>query len=188
MQLSKPEGVQQRNRSRAHCEDIAQNAAYPGRRTLVGFNERGVIMRFHLEDHTEPIANIDRTSVFAWSLNDTRPCRRQFLQVHARAFVRAVLGPHHGKHPELRDIRLTPKNSDNFLVFIARQIMLSDEILGNRGHAGLHHDLAITATRGTHVPVVPDGSLGNIELAEVAQATEQDRRGLPLRPRRSVPS
>ena len=138
-------------------------------------------MRFHLEDHTEPLSDIDRTGIFARALYHTRPRRRQFLQMHARAFVRAMLGPHHGKHSELCDVRLTTKDSDDLVIFVARQIVLSDKVWGDRGHTGLHHNLAITATKVAHNPVVRRWLYGRVELAAVAQATEQDRRSAQIR-------
>ena len=88
-------------------------------------------MRLHLEDHAQPVADIDRPGIFARPLHDTRPGRRQLFQMHARTLVRAVLGPHHGKHAEFRHIGLTPENVDDFLVLIARQIVLRDEIFGD---------------------------------------------------------
>ena len=104
-------------------------------------------MRFHLEDHTQPVSDIDRPRVFARSLHDTRPGRRQLFQVYPRTLVGAVLGPHHREHAQFRQIGPTPKDVDDFLIFIAREVVLSDEVLGDEWHAGLYHDLAVAATK-----------------------------------------
>ena len=93
--------VQQRDRPRAHREDVADDAADAGRRALVRLDERRMVVRFDLEDRGEAVADVDRAGVLARALQHARPCRRQLLQVDARALVAAVLRPHHREDAEL---------------------------------------------------------------------------------------
>jgi hypothetical protein len=83
VQRTETQRIQQRDRSRAHREDVANDSADTGRRTLVRLDERRVIVRLDLEDGGEAIADIDRTGVFARSLQDLRPAGRQGSKVDA---------------------------------------------------------------------------------------------------------
>src|SRR6202008_1355073 len=48
---------------RAHGEDIAQDAADPGRRALIGLDVARMVVAFHLEHDGEPVADIDHAGV-----------------------------------------------------------------------------------------------------------------------------
>src|SRR5215217_6565089 len=48
--------------------------------------------------------------------------------MHARTFVGTMLGPHDGEHAQLRQIRLTPENPDDLVVFLVREIVLRNKI------------------------------------------------------------
>ena len=109
--FAEPQRVHQRNRPGAHREDVADDSADAGRRTLVRLDERRVIVRLDLEDGRQPVADVDRAGVFAWSLQHTRTLGRQLPEVDARALVAAVLGPHHREDAELGDGRLTTERS-----------------------------------------------------------------------------
>ena len=98
--------VQQRDRPRAHREDVADDAADAGRGALVRLDERRMVVRFDLEDRGQPVADVDRAGVLARPLQDARALGRQLLQVDARALVAAVLGPHHREDAELGEGRL----------------------------------------------------------------------------------
>ena len=50
-------------------------------------------------------------------LDDARAGGRQRLQVHARALVAAVLGPHHREHAELGQVRLAAEQLPDAVVF-----------------------------------------------------------------------
>src|SRR5207302_6467442 len=47
---AEPQGVQQRDRARAHREDVAEDAPDSRRRALVRLDERRVVVALHLED------------------------------------------------------------------------------------------------------------------------------------------
>ena len=106
VERSEPQRIQQRDRPRAHREDVADDAADAGGRPLVRLDERRVVVRLDLEHRRETVADVDRAGVLARSLQDTRPCRRELLEVNPRALVAAVLRPHHGKDAELGQGRL----------------------------------------------------------------------------------
>ena len=64
--------VEAGDRPRPHGEDVAQDAADPGRRALVGLDEGGVVVALHLEDAGEPVADVDDAGVLARPLDDTQ--------------------------------------------------------------------------------------------------------------------
>src|SRR5258708_28465200 len=65
IRAAEAEGVEQRDRPRAHGEHIAQDAADPGRRALVWLDKGRVIVALDLEDHRIAIADIDYPGVLA---------------------------------------------------------------------------------------------------------------------------
>src|SRR5438477_10595089 len=76
-----------------------------------------MIVRFDLEHRRETVADADGAGVLARSLQHARTFRRQFLEMDPRAFVAAVLRPHHRKDAELRLRRLAVQRSDDAIVF-----------------------------------------------------------------------
>ena len=121
VEVAESQRVEQRDRPRAHGEDVADDAADAGRRALIRLDERGVIVRLDLEDRGEPLADIDGARILAGPLQHLRPLGRQRLQVHARALVAAVLRPHHGKDAELGQVRLAAEELHDAIVFVALQ-------------------------------------------------------------------
>ena len=101
--------IQQRDRPRAHREDVADDAADAGGRALIRLDERRVVVRFDLEDGGQPVADVHGAGVLAGPLQHARALGRQRLQVHARALVAAVLGPHHREDAELGERRLAAR-------------------------------------------------------------------------------
>jgi hypothetical protein len=69
--------VQTGDRPRPHGENIAQNAADAGRRTLIGLDEGGVVMALHLEDAGLPVADVDDPGILARPLDYPRRFGRQ---------------------------------------------------------------------------------------------------------------
>ena len=115
---AEPQRVQQRDRPRAHREDVADDAADAGRRALIRLDERRMVVRLDLEDRGEAVADVDRAGVLARTLQHLRPFGRQRPQVHARALVAAVLGPHHREDAELGQVRLAAEERDDALVLV----------------------------------------------------------------------
>ena len=76
---AKAQGIEKRNRTRAHGEDITQNTANASRSPLIGFNVRRVIMAFDFKDRRPAITNINDASVFTRPLDHLRAsCRQGF--------------------------------------------------------------------------------------------------------------
>ena len=67
----------------AHREDVAEDAAHARRRALVGLDEARVVVRLHLEDGGEAVADVDDAGVLAGALDDSRALRRKALEVDA---------------------------------------------------------------------------------------------------------
>src|SRR5205823_1380469 len=68
--------IQDRDRPRPHCKDIAQNAADPGRRSLIGLDKGGVVVALDLEDDRVAVADVDDPGILARSADHARPgCR-----------------------------------------------------------------------------------------------------------------
>ena len=65
--------VQQRDRPRAHREDVADDAADAGGRALIRLDERRMVVRFDLEDRGEPVADVDGAGVLTGPLQHARP-------------------------------------------------------------------------------------------------------------------
>ena len=101
VERAEPQRVQQRDRPRAHREDVANDAADAGRRALVRLDEGRMIVRFDLEDGSQAVADVDGAGVLARALQHPLARRRQRLEMHARALVAAVLRPHHREDAEL---------------------------------------------------------------------------------------
>ena len=80
VQVAESQRVHQRDRSRAHREDVANDAAHTGRGALVRLDERWMVMGLDLEDGCETVADVDGARVLARSLQHARPLSRQLLR------------------------------------------------------------------------------------------------------------
>ena len=137
--VQRPEAqrVQQPDRPRAHGEDVADDAADAGGRALVGLDEGRMVVRFDLEDRAQTVADVHRAGVLPRSLHHPRPGRGQGLQVHARALVAAVLGPHHREQPELHEVGRARHQLADPLVFVGLEAVPIEH--GRVDEMGLRH-------------------------------------------------
>ncbi len=108
--------VQERDRPGAHREDVADDAAHPGGRTLVRLHRRRVVVRLDLEDDRQPLADVDRPGILPGADQDPLAAGRQEAEQWARVLVGAVLAPHGPEHPELHRIRLAAERRHDQLV------------------------------------------------------------------------
>ena len=69
LERAEAQRVEQRDRPRAHGEDVADDAADPGRRPLVRLHRGRVVVRLDLEDDRQAVADVDRA-------RRSRPARR----------------------------------------------------------------------------------------------------------------
>ncbi len=120
--------VERGDRPCAHGEDVAQNAANPGRRALIGLDERGMVVRLHLEHADVAIADVDHARVLARSVDDMRALGRQLAQVKARRLVRAMLVPHRRDDAEFGESRGAADQRDEARVFVGFQPMRDREL------------------------------------------------------------
>ena len=118
VERSESQRVEERDRTRTHREDVADDAADAGRRALIRLDERRVIVRLDLEDRGETVADIDCAGILSRPLQHARAGGRQRFQMHARALVAAVLRPHHRKDAELGERRLAAHDVEDPLVFL----------------------------------------------------------------------
>src|SRR5271157_5539262 len=120
------QGVHDRERTRAHGEDVAQNAANAGRGSLERLDERRMIVRLDLEGAGPSIADVNDARVLARPLHHAAAVRRESLQVHSRRLVGAVLAPHHAEDAQLGERRLAPERFQNAVVFFRRDPMVAE--------------------------------------------------------------
>jgi len=90
-QRPKPKRVEERDRPRAHRDDVADDAPDARGRALVRLDRRWMVVRFDLEDHRPPFANLDGAGVLSRPLDDAGTCRGQTAEQRPRRLVRAVL-------------------------------------------------------------------------------------------------
>ena len=130
---AKAQRVHVRHRPRAHGEYVTQDAAYASRRALIGFDIAGVVVRLHLEDRRLPVTNVDHASIFSRAANHPRGLGRQFFQMDARAFIAAMLRPHHRENAKLDQIGLAPHCIQDALIFFLGKAMVGDDLRGDLG-------------------------------------------------------
>ena len=109
--------IHQRDRTCAHREDVAQDAANTCGCTLVGLNCRGVIMRFDADGRCNSVANIDNAGIFARTNKHPRSFGGKTLEMHSRRLVGAVLGPHDREHRQLEVVGVAVEDLADVFVF-----------------------------------------------------------------------
>src|SRR5262249_273895 len=67
--FAEAERVEHGNRPRAHGENVAQDSADSGGRTLEGFHIARMIVRFDFERGDKAVANVHNASVFSRALH-----------------------------------------------------------------------------------------------------------------------
>ena len=96
----KPQRVQQRDRPRAHCEDVSHNPPHARCRPLTRLYRRRVIVRLDLHHHRKPIAYVHRARVFAARPHQqARAFARQHTQQRPGMFIPAMLAPQRPEQP-----------------------------------------------------------------------------------------
>ena len=121
-----PQRVHHRHRAGAHREDVADDAADAGGRTLVGLDVRRVVVALHLERDRVALADVDDAGVLADAgehLAGARLLRDlgELLEVHLGGLVGAVLAPHHRVHRQLGAGRPAPEDLADAGVLVGLQ-------------------------------------------------------------------
>ena len=88
--------------TRAHGEDVAEDAAHTGGRALIGLDVAGVVVALDFEGAGPAVAHVDDAGVLAGTLDDAVALGGQPLEVHAAGFVGAVLAPHYAVNAKFR--------------------------------------------------------------------------------------
>ena len=101
VERAEPQRVAERDRPRAHREDVAQDPAHAGGRALVGLDGRGVVVALDLEGHGEAVADVDHAGVLTRALQHARAVRGQPAQLETRVLVAAMLRPEQREHGQL---------------------------------------------------------------------------------------
>ena len=106
-QRTKPQRIEERDWTRAHCEDISNNAADSGGSAFIGLNRRRVIVRFDFEDGAVAGADDNRAGVFTASgCENLRTAAGKKPKQWLAVLIAAMLAPHGAKHAKLGVIRL----------------------------------------------------------------------------------
>ena len=132
---AEPQRVHHRDRAGAHREDVADDAADAGGRTLVGLDVRRVVVALDLEGDRVALADVDDAGVLADAgqhLADSRvSCGDlgELLEVHLGGLVGAVLAPHHRVHRQLRAGRPAAEDLADPGVLVALQAELGPGLL-----------------------------------------------------------
>ena len=139
----------------AHGEDVPQDAADAGGRTLVGLDEARVVVGFHLEDGGQVVADGDDAGVLARAVDDPGGLGGERAEVDSARFVGAVLGPHDAEDAELGEAGRAAHDGEDAGVFVGAEAELAGE-----GLVGFHHAWAIKAARPVNMgrPSVPPRS------------------------------
>ena len=98
--------VEQRDRPRAHRDDVAQDPADPGRGALERLDRRGVVVALDLERDRLAVAEVEHARVLARPLQHALARGRKPLQQPRRVLVAAVLRPEQREDGELEVVRL----------------------------------------------------------------------------------
>ena len=123
LQRAKADGVHHCDGPRAHGENVAQNAANAGGGALKRLNKAGMVVRFDFEGNGVIAADINDSGIFSRPLQHQLAASGQLAEMNARAFVGAMLAPHHAEDAELSVGGLAAEQRDNFLVFRPGQLM-----------------------------------------------------------------
>src|SRR5665213_1680623 len=127
------ERIHDRNRPRAHREDVPQDSANPCRSALKRLDVTRMIVRLDLERDNPTTPNPDNTGILTRPLHHVLTLCRELLQMDARAFIRKMLATHNAEEAELRVTRFASQQRDDFLILRGRELMLLHQLRCN-GH------------------------------------------------------
>jgi hypothetical protein len=169
------ERVHHRDRPGAHGEDVADDAADPGRGALVGLDVRRVVVRLDLEGDGVALADVDHAGVLADAgqhLARTVAQRRllrdlgELPQVHLGGLVGAVLAPHHRVHGQLAAGRAAAEDLLDPGVLVGLEAQLGPRLLAVGvllGQAdGVQHGVRLSVRSLVEVRGPPGPSLETI--------------------------
>src|SRR6185295_10189558 len=131
IERSEAQAIHRRNRTRAHREDVAQDAADTSRRALKRLDERRMIVRLDLERRAPPIAEIHDAGILARRNDHAWSSGGQTFEMNARRFVGTVFRPHDRENPELGKTRFTAQQFFYSLKFLWCEVVGGDNFRSN---------------------------------------------------------
>ena len=123
------------DRTRAHGENVADDAAHAGGRALERLDGAGMIVRLDFEGDGQPVADVNDAGVFlARADEDAGRLGGEGLEERAGVFVGAMLAPHDGENAQFGVTRFASEEGFDLLVLLGSEIVLltnSGVILGS---------------------------------------------------------
>ena len=130
--------VEQRDRPRAHRDDVAQDAADAGRGPLERLDGGRVVVRLGLEGDRDTSAEVDHARVLAGPLQHPLAAARQPLEQPRRVLVAAVLGPEQREDRELEIVRRpVEERPDTVELPVGQTERAMQRLVGNGSQAGM---------------------------------------------------
>ena len=128
---AKAQRIEAGDRTRAHREHVAQDAADAGGRALIGLDVARMVVALHLEHDGLAVADVDHAGILARPLDHPRRLGRQATQMQPRRFVRAVLVPHRREDPEFGETRHPADQLEDALILVGLEAVAGDEFGGD---------------------------------------------------------
>ncbi len=119
--VAEAQPVEQRDRPRAHGDDVPEDPADARRGALEGLDRGRMVVALHLEGDRLAVADRDDAGVLAGALEHGRALGRKSAQEERRMLVTAVLRPEEGEHSELEVVRLPFEQNADSIEFPVRQ-------------------------------------------------------------------
>ena len=170
--------VEAGDRPRAHGEDVAQDAADAGRRALIGLDVARVVVALHLEDHGEPVADVDDAGILARPLDHPGRLGRQPAQMHLRGLVGAVLVPHRREDAELGQRRLAADQVEDALILVGLEPVLGDQFGGDFGFVGSRLPCDLRRSASACRPSLGETAGGRFSVTSIRRGQNEALRGL----------
>ena len=123
------------DRTSAHGEDVAQDAADTGGGSLVGLDVGRMVVALDADGCRDAVTDVHDPGVLARPDEHALTLGGQTLEVEARRLVRAVLGPHHRIHGQLEVVGLAPEDRANVVELgVGQSQGLVDRRVRGSGH------------------------------------------------------
>ncbi len=119
--VAEAQSVEERDRPRAHGDDVAEDPADTGRGALERLDRGRMVVALDLEGDRLAVADVDDAGVLARALEYGRALGRKSAQEERRMLVTAVLRPEEGEHGELEVVRLAFEQNADSIEFPVRQ-------------------------------------------------------------------
>ena len=134
----KAQGIEQGDRSGAHREDVAQDAADSGGSPLERLDGRGMVMTLNLESQALTFAEIHHAGVFAGPHQDAGTAGGELGQQGSGVAIAAVLRPHDAEHAQLGPVGGAAQAPHDFVIIGLAQALLAQGIGHRKGQGGVH--------------------------------------------------